>query len=193
MEPRDIREGRWERSGIVNVPWTNRHDLNALELVRLGHTLDEADNRMLGGRVQRRRIHAHQARHRRDHQHHPLLVCPQQRSHRDPCQLDRVVDVDLHFRVPVRFGVVPEIGPFLSWRHRSQPIIPKTRSPSRGAQSEHWDPEWRRKEEGVKYGLKDPSARDVDVRHVAEFLLRDGNEVLEVGPLRDVAFGEDDV
>ncbi len=46
---------------------------------------------------------------------------------------------------------------------------------------------------GAAYGLKDAGAGDVDVRHVAEGFPRDGNEGLQVGPLRDVAFGEDDV
>ncbi len=46
---------------------------------------------------------------------------------------------------------------------------------------------------GAAYGLKDAGAGDVDVWHVAEGFLRDGDEGLQVGPLGDVAFGEDDV
>lgn len=49
------------------------------------------------------------------------------------------------------------------------------------------------KRDGGKYRLEDPSARDVNVRHVAEFLPRHGDDVLQIGPLRDVAFGEEDV
>ncbi len=45
---------------------------------------------------------------------------------------------------------------------------------------------------GQSYWLKHPSTSDINVWHVSKFLLRDCNEVLEVGPFCDVAFGEDD-
>ena len=148
---------------------------------------------MLGRAVQRRRVIPRQPGHRRDHQHDALFVRAQQSADRDAGQFDGVGDVDVDFGVAGRFSVVPEIGPFLyytwtfrtwfCWRGRGCFLLEGEKIDIQRGVAKGRGP----------YRLKYPGARHVDVRDVTEFVPRDGDEVLEIGPLRHVAFGEDGV
>lgn len=68
---------------------------------------------MLRRAVQSRGVNAHQPSYRRNDKHDALFVLAEERAHGDAREFDRMVDVDVDFGVAFRFGIVPEVGPFL--------------------------------------------------------------------------------
>lgn len=66
---------------------------------------------MLARTVQTGHIKPGQPGPTRNQTNHTLLIRAEQRAHRQPRQLDRVVDVDLHRLVAPLLAVVPEVRP----------------------------------------------------------------------------------